>query len=148
MTFNISVIQFKRIKKTKENVANHAIKARFFNSFNKERKRMKYADWLNIWLENYIKPSAKPRTYTRYEQLVRAHIAPENRQHRSKRAYAHTFAVDRNAAFNRRQRENGQRLIGKHRERRYIGYAKLAENGSTARLRKGIHGKQRKTTET
>lgn len=38
---------------------------------------MKYIDWLNIWLSNYIKPSAKERTYIRYEQLIRAHIAPK-----------------------------------------------------------------------
>lgn len=36
---------------------------------------MKYADWLKIWLENYIKPSAKERTYIRYKQLIYAHIA-------------------------------------------------------------------------
>lgn len=36
---------------------------------------MKYKDWLNIWLNNYIKPSAKERTCIRYEQLIRAHIA-------------------------------------------------------------------------
>ena len=36
---------------------------------------MKYEDWLNIWLENYVKPSAKDRTYIRYEQLIRTHIA-------------------------------------------------------------------------
>lgn len=36
---------------------------------------MKYIEWLNIWLNNYIKPSAKERTYIRYEQLIRTHIA-------------------------------------------------------------------------
>ena len=36
---------------------------------------MKYTQWLNIWLENYIKPSSKERTYIRYEQLIRTHIA-------------------------------------------------------------------------
>lgn len=38
---------------------------------------MKYIDWLNIWLNNYIKPSAKERTCIRYEQLIRTHIAPK-----------------------------------------------------------------------
>ena len=38
---------------------------------------MKYIEWLNIWLSNYIKPSAKERTYIRYEQLIRTHIAPK-----------------------------------------------------------------------
>ncbi len=38
---------------------------------------MKYKKWLNIWLENYIKPSSKERTYIRYGQLIRTHIAPK-----------------------------------------------------------------------
>ena len=38
---------------------------------------MKYSEWLNIWLENYIKPSSKERTYIRYGQLIRTHIAPK-----------------------------------------------------------------------
>lgn len=38
---------------------------------------MKYIEWLNIWLNNYIKPSAKERTYIRYEQLIRTHVAPK-----------------------------------------------------------------------
>ena len=38
---------------------------------------MKYIEWLNIWLNNYITPSAKERTYIRYEQLIRTHIAPK-----------------------------------------------------------------------
>ena len=37
---------------------------------------MKYTEWLNVWLENYIKPSSKARTYIRYEQLIRIHISP------------------------------------------------------------------------
>ena len=38
---------------------------------------MKYSEWLNIWLGNYIKPSSKERTYIRYGQLIRTHIAPK-----------------------------------------------------------------------
>ena len=38
---------------------------------------MNYSKWLNIWLENYVKPSMKERTYIRYEQLIRTHIAPK-----------------------------------------------------------------------
>ena len=30
---------------------------------------MKYKDWLNEWLENYVKPSSKIRTYERYRGL-------------------------------------------------------------------------------
>ena len=38
---------------------------------------MKYADWLSIWLNHFIKPNAKARTFARYEQLIRTHIAPK-----------------------------------------------------------------------
>ena len=37
---------------------------------------MKYITWLNEWLENYIKPSAKQRTYERYRQIISLHIIP------------------------------------------------------------------------
>ncbi len=36
---------------------------------------MKYIEWLNIWLENYIKPSVKVRTYERYSLVIDKHIA-------------------------------------------------------------------------
>ena len=35
---------------------------------------MKYKDWLNIWLDNYIKLSVKKRTYEHYKQIVQTHI--------------------------------------------------------------------------
>lgn len=35
---------------------------------------MKYKDWLNVWLKNYIKPTAKIRTYERYSQVAEQHI--------------------------------------------------------------------------
>ena len=31
---------------------------------------MKYKDWLNEWLEHYVKPTAKIRTYERYRELT------------------------------------------------------------------------------
>lgn len=37
---------------------------------------MQYRKWLNHWLENYIQPSAKQRTYIRYLEIVNQHIAP------------------------------------------------------------------------
>lgn len=42
-----------------------------------EGKRMKYIEWLRFWLDNYIKPSTKERTYIRYEQIIYTHIAPK-----------------------------------------------------------------------
>ena len=38
---------------------------------------MKYAEWLNIWLENYIKPSVKVRTYERYALIIDKHISTD-----------------------------------------------------------------------
>ncbi|MBO4823255.1 MAG: site-specific integrase [Clostridia bacterium] len=35
---------------------------------------MLYKNWLYEWLENYIKPSSKTRTYERYKQIVNMHI--------------------------------------------------------------------------
>ena len=35
---------------------------------------MKYIDWLNQWLENYIRPSVKVRTYERYRLIIEQHI--------------------------------------------------------------------------
>lgn len=36
---------------------------------------MLYKNWLQEWLENYVKPSSKIRTYERYKQIVNMHIA-------------------------------------------------------------------------
>ena len=35
---------------------------------------MLYKEWLSNWLENYVRPSAKQRTYTRYKEIVEQHI--------------------------------------------------------------------------
>ena len=37
---------------------------------------MKYTEWFNIWLENYIKPSSKQRTYEQYYKIAKIHILP------------------------------------------------------------------------
>ena len=37
---------------------------------------MKYSKWLNIWLENYVKPTHKIRTFDLYKQTVEKKIAP------------------------------------------------------------------------
>ncbi|HIX07678.1 MAG TPA: hypothetical protein H9741_04340 [Candidatus Borkfalkia faecipullorum] len=35
---------------------------------------MKYIDWLIKWLENYVRPSVKVRTYERYRLIIEQHI--------------------------------------------------------------------------
>ncbi len=37
---------------------------------------MKYQEWLVEWLENYVKPTSKRKTYMRYEEIVALHISP------------------------------------------------------------------------
>ena len=39
-----------------------------------KQTNMKYIDWLNQWLENYIRPSVKVRSYKRYAIIVEKHI--------------------------------------------------------------------------
>lgn len=38
---------------------------------------MRYEKWLTFWLENYIKPSVKSRTYQNYKQMILRKIIPE-----------------------------------------------------------------------
>lgn len=41
-----------------------------------EPSKLTVASWLDTWLEEYKKPSVKPKTYESYEILVRKHIKP------------------------------------------------------------------------
>lgn len=38
---------------------------------------MKYKDWLVVWLDNAVKPTAKLRTYARYKEIIDGHIVPK-----------------------------------------------------------------------
>ncbi len=37
---------------------------------------MKYEDWLMIWIDDFVKPTAKSRTYKRYNEIIHNHIIP------------------------------------------------------------------------
>ena len=37
---------------------------------------MKYIDWLEQWVNNYIKPTVKQRTFEHYEDIVHRQIVP------------------------------------------------------------------------
>ncbi len=37
---------------------------------------MQYKKWLNEWLVNYVEPSTKLRTFSRYSEIVKQHIIP------------------------------------------------------------------------
>ena len=36
---------------------------------------MKYGYWLQLWLDNYVKPAVKQRTYERYGDIVRRYVS-------------------------------------------------------------------------
>ena len=40
-----------------------------------KEKKMKYAEWLNEWLEYYVKPTKKERTYYKYCSIVINHLS-------------------------------------------------------------------------
>ncbi len=42
---------------------------------------MKYREWLDDWLINYVQPTSKPRTCVRYEEIVRQHLIPDIGDH-------------------------------------------------------------------
>lgn len=44
---------------------------------NKRFKNISFADYLNLWLENNIKPTKKPRTYKKYFHIVQSKIIPK-----------------------------------------------------------------------
>lgn len=37
---------------------------------------MRYQDWLMDWLNNYVGPSVKPKTYERYSDIISKHLIP------------------------------------------------------------------------
>ena len=37
---------------------------------------MKVKEWLPVWLENYVKPTAKEKTCVRYAEVVKHHLIP------------------------------------------------------------------------
>lgn len=38
---------------------------------------MLYKEWLADWLSNYVKPTAKDNTYSRYEDIIQHHLIPK-----------------------------------------------------------------------
>lgn len=38
---------------------------------------MKYQEWLIDWLDNYIQPSSKQKTYSHYSEIINQHIIPK-----------------------------------------------------------------------
>lgn len=38
---------------------------------------MQYQDWLNEWLNSYVRPTAKQKTFARYSEAVSTHVIPK-----------------------------------------------------------------------
>ena len=38
---------------------------------------MKYKDWLEEWLEHYVLPTAKDKTFNRYSEIIHHHVIPK-----------------------------------------------------------------------
>ena len=79
---------------------------------------MKYNQWLDIWLENYVKPTSKIKTYTIYKQIVAT-----------------------------RKRNYGYRIICEYSERYYNRNSELTENRLYDRRVRKVYCRQNKTTE-
>lgn len=41
-----------------------------------EPNKVKMGEWLDTWLNNYMKPSLRPTTFSSYEHIIRMHIKP------------------------------------------------------------------------
>ena len=52
-------------------------RAAYFYKTKKEMFFMKYKDWLKEWLDNYIEPTAKARTFSRYSEIAEQHLIPK-----------------------------------------------------------------------
>ena len=72
---------------------------------------MKYIDWLIQWLENYIRPSVKVRTYERYRLIVEQHIKDKIGGMELNESVSACPAIVHNGTFAERKLQNGQRTI-------------------------------------
>lgn len=52
------------------------LKQRVKNGIYADAGKMTFAEWLDIWLEEYARPAVRPTTYDSYEYLIRVHIKP------------------------------------------------------------------------
>ena len=78
---------------------------------------MKVKEWLPVWLENYVKPTAKEKTYTRYSDVVTHHLIPRIRGIGDVVDHATDATTDGNGTFRAWQssdRRRGVRQYGEH----------------------------------
>lgn len=65
-------------KKRVEHEMDHVRLFRYFGHNNSRKDEyMLYKTWLADWLTNYVMPSAKDKTYTRYADIVDQHLVPK-----------------------------------------------------------------------
>ena len=56
---------------------------------------MMYNNWLKEWLQNYIKPSTKKRTFNQYSKIIKTHILPYlgDLKQKKKKPYIHQIRL-------------------------------------------------------
>ena len=96
---------------------------------------MKYNDWLNFWLENYIEPNAKMRTTESYRRIIDKRL----RQELGKCEMGELTAPTIHGIDHEGQRRNEKRAGFQHGEYDYNGDTKFSENGGAF----GIYRKKR-----
>ncbi len=68
---------------------------------------MNYGEWLHTWLEMYVKPTVKKKTYVNYYNVIMTHILPSLGKHEFEEL---TFSVLQNYVLE--LTENGNKLTG------------------------------------
>jgi len=79
--------------------------------------RMTVAEYLTHWLDVYAKPNTAPRTYERYEEIVRLHLSPALGAHRlGKLTPLHIQAYYEDALQNGRKVRSRKEVRSHHRK--------------------------------
>ena len=86
---------------------------------------MKYIDWLIQWLENYIRPSVKVRTYERYRLIVEQHIKDKTGSIELNDLSPLVLQSFITELLQRGNKKNGERLIRQQRQCRYLRNSKF-----------------------
>ena len=89
---------------------------------------MKYKEWLTIWLENYVKPTVKHRTYMRYESIVSNHIIQKLGDYEINELSLLVIQTCITEMINAGNIKNRRRSFGKHSQFNYYNNSKIDKN--------------------
>lgn len=107
---------------------------------------MKYNQWLDIWLENYVKPTSKMKTYAAYKQIVEKDWS-QDWGIRTEWNFSRNITMLRNWIVATRKLNYGYRIIGEYGERYYNRNSKLSETCLYDRWVRKVYCRQNKTPE-